>query len=391
MALVEFGLSVGCGELRQFGTAERKPTAELYIISGKELKMAEHDAPQEPPDKALETVKTDLQDTQKRRKDAKTGLRIGEVFKLSWMLLTKNIVFWLVLALAVHFVSWSFSWALWGYVEYAYKGFLDGATGKLIENLSIPEPLNAVLNATFFKELAILFVHLTLLQVVSSQLVYDTLLSGKQRISPYKALEQWGSTANKIDILFDALRTVGITLVYYAVLFAYFFILLAVWAPFFFFAGSISSVAGCVFFVILGLGFTIAASLGFLFCAGRWFVIVPVTVIQNAKVLESFKFSWRLTASFPMKMIGILVLTLLIFIFLSVFLLVLLPVLAGVIAHLGDTEVLTEILMKFISVISAHYNVIGTLVLTIVVSVCYYCLRSIQDQDDTASVSVEPA
>ena len=294
----------------------------------------------------------------KRNANSSISLPIGQVFNWSWMLVRKHIWFWVILSFVLHFVSWRFVIETWEYLQ----NFIDE------EYLQIFTPEILKFAKEFVKWLVIALGYFTLVQVIISQLIYDQLLCCQKKIRIGDIVKRFKTT----DFLFDVLRTIGIMGIYYAIIFAWcivysliiaFFLLVAVYleAPENY--PAVTLISGLVIYLV------------FLFCflcsMSRLSLAVPVTVVENKKMLMSIKRSWRMTAACWIRMSLVVVLTSVIC---AVLLLV--PLLAYV-ALCG-----TDFSGLFPTTVLWSYIVFQPSLSAIVMGSCYCYLRSTEDKQN---------
>ncbi len=313
-------------------------------------------------------------------------LPIGQVFKSSGTLVYKYILLWLVLAIALHFVSWKFliemGESLKDYIEHMFgpvkfkdniehifgpqlvmnfKKFLNTILENLSEFWEEEVTLRNLVDSV--KNYVIALGQLTLLQVIASQLIYDQLVCEKKETGIGSILQRIKTT----DFFFDVLRTIGITTIYYGIYFVWFilyFILVAIVFLAVFYLEVLQNSLGLT--ILLVMVIYIIFLLCLLFIMSRLFLAVPLTVVENKNILESLKRSWRITASCWIRMPIVVVLT-----WVLTFAIFGLPI--SVLLE-SDSSALLERVVDWI------YVIFASLLSAIVMAVCYCYLRSAEDR-----------
>lgn len=300
---------------------------------------------------------------------ANNTLPISQVFKSSWVLVCKHILFWLALVVVLHFISWKFviemGESLKKYIEHIF------GSDVMVKDFLSKEILKNVTNKDLIKIFGIISSHFTLLQVVVSQLIYDWLGCRQQKPRPSEIFQRFRT----IDFLFDVLRTIGIITIYYGIFLGW-FIVNSFWAVFFSIVATLLPEKICsLITTISDVGFLIFFIFYIFLFMGGLALAVPVTVVENKKILKSLDRSWRMsmTASGWIKMPIVVVLT--VVLTLAFFVLLILAYEAyEVLFGTGSTDL-------FLKVACWSCQVFGTALLAIVMSVCYCYLRRTEDGD----------
>ena len=260
-------------------------------------------------------------------------LPIGQVFKSSGMLVYKHILFWIILAVVVHYVSWKFVTEILGYIiEHIFN-----------IGTEVNEPLKIILIAIGSS---------ILLQMIASQLIYAQLVRCEKKIGIGDIFQLFQTT----NFGFNLLRCIGITMVHIG-------IFLASFIPF-----MILLLAEIDSIFIISLTFIIFFVL-YAFIINRFSLAVPVVVVEDKKILESLKRSWQMTAS---CWIRVFVVFFLIGVMVS-------PILGGVLvlAFVFDFND-----VSFFKALNRISTMILSFLSAVVVSVCYCYLQSAEDRDN---------
>lgn len=285
-----------------------------------------------------------------------TTLPIGQVFKSSGTLVYKHIFFWLVLVVVLHFVSWRFVTEIVGYLK--IEDIIEHGLGPGTEVNGLSKGI-----FLFVIEFGIGLSYFTLLQVIASQLIYDQLVCRQKEIGIGSILQRFKTT----DFLFDVLRTIGITAVYYGIFFAFIVVLAAV----FFFGVYLEELQTFPILTVISSVVIYILFLIFLcYILPRLYLAVPLTVVENKKILESLKRSWRMTASCRIRMPIVVFLT-----GVLTFAIFVLPILVyGVLSEFESSDLFLRAIQIFVS--------LASLLSAIVMAVCYCYLRSAEDRDN---------
>ena len=313
-------------------------------------------------------------------------LPIGQVFKSSGTLVYKYILLWLVLAIALHFISWKFliemGESLKDYIEHMFgpvkfKNHIEHMFGPqlvmsfkkffntFLENLSEfwEEKVTLKDLVDSVKDYVIALGQLTLLQVIASQLIYDQLVCHKKETGIDSILQRIKTT----DFFFDVLRTIGITTIYYGIYSVWFILYFILVAIVFLAVFYLEVLQNSLDPILLVMVIYIIFLLYILFIMSRLSLAVPLTVIENKNILESLKRSWRITASCWIRMPIVVVLTWVL-----------------TFAIFGLPSVLLESYSSALleRVVDWIYVIFASLLSAIVMAVCYCYLRCAEDIDN---------
>ena len=202
----------------------------------------------------------------------------------------------------------------------------------------------------------------------ASQLIYDQFVCCQKKIGIGDIVQRFQTT----DFLFHVLRTIGITAVYYGILFAWFIVCFVPLALILRDTGHQEMLQ--TFPILAVLGVVIIFLLFLLFCISRLSLAVPLTVVENKKILESLKRSWRMTASCWIKISIIIALTGMLT--LAVLVLFGLSYLAYLVLSGSDPN------DRLWEVVQWSYIIFGYSLPAIMMSVCYCYLRSAKDREN---------
>ena len=289
------------------------------------------------------------------------ALQVGRAIKSTWMLLTKNIEFWSILSLVLHFVSWKF----FSQMELDLNNYTNFRVGTSQKDATQPPEWPHYLRVflTFSG-------HFILLQVAASKLIYKQLRNDGQQQNLGKIFLQFKT----IDFMSDLLRGIQIISIQLILYFLSAIFVVLSWKVITYIREStfgyvhkfsnsnyglsmiITITIGLILFFIVG-----SILLWSLVTIARCLLAVPVTVIEHTNVRESFKRSWRMTASCEFR-----------FFFVTLALPILISIPVGLLVrYVFFYDMTIDELNLFAGLIST--------ISVVVISVCYFILHT----DDT--------
>ena len=250
------------------------------------------------------------------------ALNFSRIIGTSWKLTKNNILLWILLSVVVNFFSWKLVTELGPdlnkYTVFVFGKSLEDALDHLAQLIGFSdegisgESLAAIVLNTItrivnilggkwevIKTASIYLVQLTLLQVFVSQLVHDQLVLRRTKTSLAEIVQRYRT----IDFLLDVLRAITIP-IFYSVFFwsGYIVILLGqislFLVPYQF--PTLPKYVGVLSVLLGAIGSLIAIVLLPLH-SFRLLLAVPVTTIENKRVLESLKRSWRMTVGYRIR------------------------------------------------------------------------------------------
>lgn len=279
----------------------------------------------------------------------------GQVIQSSWLIVRKNIPILRIVAVVTYLLAGKFFQELEEFIRPFYE---DEACVRLAQDISekIPNRLKEDFAALpKFSTLAIGALYAIFLQVVVTQLAFDTLKSQQSSISPGRFAVRF----QRAEFFSDVLRVLGITMILSATLMGGMLLLLFIWH-----AGLLLLLPefGCA------EGFVMTMMVVFppLYLWMRWSLAIPVTVVENLSVWESLRSSWHMTRTCWIRL-GAVILGLS-----GLALLIVPPLVLSGLEHAGLSNALADILGRIVSWV---FEAVALMFGVIVVSVFYYYLR----------------
>ena len=299
--------------------------------------------------------------------NSRDTLPIGHVLRLSWTLFVKNVKVWFVPLVVMDFVAWRLLSDLWDNVPHYIDSKLDVRFSAMVlafvDDMAVPGIADV---RVLIAQVSMAIAFSILSTVVVSPLIYESIDSGRTRIRSREIVER----LRRDDLIAEVMRSAGITFAAYA--------------------GMAMAVIPLVLLTRTALpaGVTIFAGvLVLIVCLGIMVLSVlaiPVAVVEDAGVVTSVKRSWTLSCRCLTRMIGILVLTE-VLVFALLFAGAIVVGIAVVVAiGLGGGTWSGEgsqagVIPTTVATALQVGGLVGSFVIAIVWSVCYYYLRAAED------------
>ena len=265
------------------------------------------------------------------------------------------------------FVAWRLLSDVWDMVPRYIDSKLDvefaAMVSAFVDDLAVPGIANV---RELIGQVSIAIAFSILSTVVVSPLIYEGIDSGRMRIRSREIVER----LQRDDLIAEVLRSAGITFAAYAGI-AMAVIPLVLLTRTALPAGVTICVG--VFVLIVCLGIMVLSVLA-----------IPVAVVEDVGVVKSLKRSWTLTVRCLMRMIGMLVLTQVIVYALLFAAAIVVGFMVGIGTELGGWTGSGEgseagIMVTTVETLLQVGGLIGSFVIAIVWSVCYYYLRAAED------------
>ena len=295
---------------------------------------------------------------------SRDALRIGHVLKLSWALFVKNVKVWFIPLVVMDFIAWRVLSDLWNMVPRYVDSKLDvefsARVLEFVDDMAVPG-IPDVTVVIVQVSTAIAFSILS--AVVISPLIYESIDSGRMRIRSHEIVER----LQRDDLITQVMRSAGIT--------------------FAAFAGIAMAVIPLILLTRTGLpaGVTIFAGVIVLMICLEIMVLsflaVPVAVVEDIGVVKSLNRSWTLSCRCFLRMIGALFLTQVLVYAVVAAAAIVVGTVVGIGIEVGrwtgDGEGSQGRIIAAAVATAAQVGVlVGSFVIAIVWSACYYYLRA---------------
>ena len=321
------------------------------------------------------------------------SFQVGRIWDLSWKLLSQNIVLWLGLGMGVYFLSYFLIEKVQELLSPLTKSglklfeplianvweLITDYTYEILDNdlMEILQPMFSgfKISKESASNLVNSVIYLNILQVVVSQVIHYMLWSERPRISLKEAIKRfWETDFNqRLDLASTVFKTICISIAYFGITAIYLLVCFSV-----LFLVVFSTAISSNFIII----FPIISYIGLIFYFSRWSLAVPVTAIEKEKVVASFKRSWHMTASYKVKIFGVFILILMIY--LAIYLIVILSVFAYQMTfNQMDIDALPTSTITIDSAWGNSYSLFMliqggfyNLIVAVILSVCYYEIQN---------------
>ena len=295
---------------------------------------------------------------------SRDAFRIGHVLKLSWALFVKNVKVWFIPLVVMDFISWRVLSDLWDmvprYVDSKLNVELSAMVRAFGDEMAVPGTHDVAVVAV---QVSIAIASSILSAVVISPLIYESIDSGRMRIRSREIVER----LQRDDLIAQVMRSAGITFVAYA--------------------GIAMAVTPLILLTRAGLpaGVTLfAGALILMVCLEIMvlsFLAVPVAVVEDVGVVKSMKRSWALSWRRFLRMIGALVSTQVVVYAVVAAAALVVAIVVGIGIEVGGWTAAGEGSQGRVMAITVATAVqvgalIGSFVIAIVWSACYYHLRA---------------
>lgn len=309
-------------------------------------------------------------------------LPIQNIFTLSGEIFLRNFILFSVLIIVIHYIAYSFVGNLWQSIEdYIYSVYswdfgkfiqdsawtLAKSVSILGENYQIRDHAQKLITDA---QLLLLFVsYITLILVVFVQLIC-TLLDqrGRLKLTPPDVL----ACFKRHNFAIYIYRTVGILAVFLPGLFLIDFISAIVTYAI---AQIISNVLSVALENFMSIFKHTLMGIVCICAFSRFLLAIPVCVVENKRVMESIKLSWKITSSSWPRMLAIWLLTGVCTFVIHHLLYLAFELIRFTYRKISSIDEKAEIKFAIFGGDVWTCVVIGGAVIAIVVSVCYHFLR----------------